>query len=101
LTSIRACIIGAGSATFSMNLVRDLCLKDSLRGSTVCFMDVDKDRLDVVYDLASRFAIETEADFKFEKTLERCRSHCRFGYLTNRTVLCSRLSLTGSSSMSV
>ena len=36
-------MIGAGSATFSLGLMRDLCLKESLWGSTVTFMDINKD----------------------------------------------------------
>jgi alpha-galactosidase len=43
--AIKLGVIGAGSATFSLGLVRDLCLADSLRGSLVTFMDVDRGRL--------------------------------------------------------
>ena len=71
MTKAKMSIIGAGSAVFSMSLVRDICLKDSLKGSTVCFMDIDKERLDVVHSLAKRYAKERNADLKFEKTLER------------------------------
>ena len=34
-TSIKLGVIGAGSAQFSLGLVRDLCLQESLYGSTV------------------------------------------------------------------
>jgi len=72
LTEVKISIIGAGSAVFSMNLLRDLCLKEGLKGSTVCFMDIDKERLNVVYALAKRYAKEMKrSDLKFEKTLER------------------------------
>ncbi len=43
--AIKLGVIGAGSAQFSLGLVRDLCLQDSLAGSTVTFMDVDEGRL--------------------------------------------------------
>ncbi len=71
MTEVKVSIIGAGSATFSMSLLRDLCLKESLKGSTVSFMDISKERLDAVYGLAKRYAKETKADLKFEKTMER------------------------------
>lgn len=71
MTDKKISIIGAGSAQFSMSLVRDVCLKEGLRGSTVCLMDVDKERLDLVYGLARRFKAEIEADLKLVKTLER------------------------------
>ena len=35
-------IIGAGSAVFSLGLIRDLCLTERLHGSTVRLMDIDE-----------------------------------------------------------
>jgi alpha-galactosidase len=69
--AIKLGIIGAGSATFSLGLVRDLCLCRNLWGSTVSFMDIDAERLDVIHLLATRYAAELGADLKFEKTLDR------------------------------
>ena len=54
--SIKLGVIGAGSAQFSLGLVRDLCLQESLYGSTVTFMDVDQARLDTITRLAERYA---------------------------------------------
>ena len=68
---IRLVVIGAGSAQFSMDLVRDLCLTESLRGSTVAFVDLDPDRLAMVHTLATRYAAELGADLRFEQTAER------------------------------
>ena len=48
-------VIGAGSATFSLGLVRDLCLTENLAGSHVSFMDVDADRLVSVTQMAERY----------------------------------------------
>ena len=42
-TPIKLGIVGAGSAQFSLGLVRDLCLTENMAGSTVCLMDVDED----------------------------------------------------------
>jgi alpha-galactosidase len=66
--AIKLAIIGAGSAQFSLGLVRDLCLTGGLRGSVVMLMDLDAERLNLVHDLASRYAHETGADLRFEKT---------------------------------
>lgn len=54
-----------------MSLVRDVCLTEGLKGSTICFMDVNQERLDVVNNLAERYAKETKAQIKFTKTLNR------------------------------
>ncbi|KPK64995.1 MAG: hypothetical protein AMK73_04275 [Planctomycetes bacterium SM23_32] len=70
-TAVRLTIIGAGSAVFSMNLVRDVCLAEGLGGSTVTLMDVDEGRLDIIHELARRYADEVGADLNVEKTLER------------------------------
>jgi alpha-galactosidase len=69
--SVRISIIGAGSAVFSLSLVRDLCLTESLRGSTVCFMDINRERLDMVHALAQRYVDELGVDMCFEKAADR------------------------------
>lgn len=40
-TPAQITIVGAGSATSSVGIVRDLCVTRGLRGSHVVFMDVD------------------------------------------------------------
>lgn len=72
--SIRLGVIGAGSATFSLGLVRDLALQESLRGSEVTFMDVDQGRLERILDLAQRYVAELGVDLRFEATIERERA---------------------------
>lgn len=69
--AIKLGVIGAGSATFSLGLVRDLCLQASLAGSQVTFMDVDRERLERILDLARRYVAELGVDLRFEATLER------------------------------
>ncbi|MFC1718839.1 alpha-glucosidase/alpha-galactosidase [Candidatus Poribacteria bacterium] len=68
---IRLGIIGAGSAQFSIGLVRDICLTENLAGSTVCLMDIDEERVDMVHNLATRYVNEMGVDLKFEKTIQR------------------------------
>jgi alpha-galactosidase len=64
-------IIGAGSVVFTGRLVVDLCLTKGLYDSEVVLMDIDRQRLDMIYNLACRYAQETNATFKFKKTLDR------------------------------
>ena len=70
-TAVRIGLIGAGSAVFSLGMVKDLCLTEGLAGSHVAFMDIDQDRLDVVLELASRYASELGVDITFESTTDR------------------------------
>lgn len=72
-TPIRISIIGAGSAQFSLHLIKDICLTESLAGSQVCFMDINKERLEMVHKLATRFAGEMGADLRFESVSDQSR----------------------------
>ncbi len=64
-------IIGAGSATFSLNVIRDLCMTPQLAGTTVSLMDIDEERLAGIHRLAERYAGEMQVDLRFEKTTDR------------------------------
>ena len=69
--ALKLAIVGAGSATFSLGLIRDLCLRQSLWGSQISFMDVDAERLEVIHRLATRYPGELGVDLRFETTLDR------------------------------
>lgn len=71
MSSVKVTIIGAGSVVFSLGLVKDLCLTEGLKGSMVHFMDIDEERLDVVYRLAQRYAEDLGSDLKFARSLDR------------------------------
>ncbi len=68
---IKLCLIGAGSAVFSLRLVKDVCLTEGLSGSHVTFMDIDAERLEVVEQLAGRYASQLGADLTFDTTTDR------------------------------
>ncbi len=70
-TPLKISIIGAGSAGFSLGLVKDVCLTQSLAGSLISFMDIAPERLDMIVKLATRYAQEVGADLRFETTLDR------------------------------
>jgi alpha-galactosidase len=68
---VRVSIVGAGSASFSLGLVRDLCLTENFANSTVCLMDIDEERVSMVHRLATRYAEELGVGLRFEKTTDR------------------------------
>ena len=70
-TPIKISVIGAGSAQFSLGLVKDLCLTESLAGSLVSFMDIDQERLAMIHKLAERYAAELGSDLRLESTPDR------------------------------
>lgn len=61
-TPVNVTLIGAGSAQFSLALLKDLVLTQSLSGSRLTLMDVDAERLEMVAGLVRRYASEVEAD---------------------------------------
>ncbi len=66
------CIIGAGSAQFTLDLVRDLCLTEGLKGSTVWLVGhVNRQKVNQVRDVGSRYSAEMNADLRFEITYDR------------------------------
>jgi len=69
--AIKLGVIGAGSASFSVGLVRDICLAESLAGSRVMLMDVDRERVEVMHRFAQRYAQELGARVSFDFTLDR------------------------------
>ena len=64
-------IIGAGSAVFSLRLIRDLCLTPGLDGSVVSLMDIDSERLRSIHGLCSRYIEETGSGIRPEATTNR------------------------------
>jgi len=74
MVDVKISIVGAGSATFSLSLIKDMCLTPSLEGSTVSFMDISKERLDAVHALCRRYAKELGVGLKLEKTMDRKES---------------------------
>jgi alpha-galactosidase len=87
VTEVKISIIGAGSAVFSMRLVRDLCLSPSLQGSTVCCMDINEERLNIVHGLAQRYALETKAELKLEKTIDRAQALLDADFVINTALI--------------
>jgi alpha-galactosidase len=69
--ALNVAVIGAGSAQFSLGIVRDLCLTDSLAGSHITFMDIDEERLDMIYKLGKRYAEQLGSKLTFSKTMNR------------------------------
>ena len=69
--SIKISVLGAGSSVFSANLIKDICLTESLRDSDICFMDIDEKRLRAACALCSRLADELGTPLKITGTTDR------------------------------
>ena len=67
----KICIIGAGSAIFSLNLIKDICVNKHFENCTVSLMDVNEARLDAIYNLCIRYAQELGEKLNVVKTTDR------------------------------
>ncbi len=74
---MKIAIIGAGTSTFSLKLIRDICLTPRLSGSRISLMDINERRLESVYEFCRRYSEETGMELVLEKTLDR--SECLQG----------------------
>ncbi|HET6251249.1 MAG TPA: alpha-glucosidase/alpha-galactosidase [Tepidisphaeraceae bacterium] len=68
---IKIAMIGAGSVVFSRNLTGDILAYPEFRDATLCYMDVDRQRLDVGAALCGKVARALGANPKIEATLDR------------------------------
>ena len=64
-------LIGAGSAVFSLSMIKDICLTPNLAGNTICLMDIDEERLENAYKLCKRYAAELGTKLELERTTSR------------------------------
>ena len=69
--SKKICIIGAGSAIFSLNLIKDICVNKNFAGSIVSLMDINEERLESIYGLCTRYTEEMDAGITVLKTTDR------------------------------
>ncbi len=70
-TPVKMVLIGAGSAVFSLNLIRDLCLTPSLQGSQISLVDIDPERLEIAATLCRRYADEVGMPLELQATTDR------------------------------
>jgi alpha-galactosidase len=68
---VKICVIGAGSAVFSLSLAMDLALTPNLYGSTVSLVDINERRLNAVHSLMRKLFEEVGARYRLEKTADR------------------------------
>jgi alpha-galactosidase len=64
-------VIGAGSAVFSLTIIRDICLTPILADCEVCLMDRDARRLEAAHLLCVRYAAEIGMPLRISRTLDR------------------------------
>ena len=68
---IKVAMIGAGSVVFSKNLTGDILSFPEFKNATLCYMDIDEERLRVGADLCRKVAKSLDANPTIEATTDR------------------------------
>lgn len=82
-------LIGAGSAVFSLSIIKDICLTPNLEGSQVCLVDINEARLDTAYLLCTRYAEEMGFFLEITKTLDRKEGLVDANFVINTALACN------------
>ena len=64
-------LMGAGSAQFALTTVYDIVRSEDLHGSTLCLVDIDREKLDRSKKLVDQLNRKFESGLRIEKTLDR------------------------------
>jgi len=80
-------IIGAGSAVFSLGLIRDLCLTERMHGSRVRLMDIDEARLQAISRLCHRYSDELGAGIETVATTDRQQALAGADFVINTALV--------------
>jgi len=64
-------LVGAGSASFGLTTISDLFLSEVLTGSTITLHDIDKEKLEMVYELCIKENEMRNNKFNIERTAVR------------------------------
>jgi len=64
-------LVGAGSTSFGPSSLSDLFLSENLTGSTIVLHDIDKNKLDMMYELCLKENEMRNNKFIFERTTKR------------------------------
>lgn len=84
---MKIAVLGAGSGTFALNLIRDFCLTPNLHDCEICFMDIDQKRLDASYGMCSRLSRELNVNLNITKTTDREAALRNAGYVINTILI--------------
>ncbi len=74
MPSAKIVIVGAGSLSFGVSTIADLLQEQSLRGSTLALVDIDREALELVAGLTQRANHEWGCGMKIEHTADRRRT---------------------------
>ncbi|MBA7675333.1 Alpha-glucosidase [subsurface metagenome] len=89
----RIVLIGAGSTSFGPSMLTDIFSSDVLQGSTIILHDIDKEKLEIIYDLIIDENEKLRKNFIIERTINRQKSLKGADFVINSIEVGDRMKL--------
>jgi alpha-galactosidase len=86
-------LIGAGSTSFGPSMFNDIYLSDVLEGSTVVLHDINKDKLEMIYELLIAENELHDNKFNLERTVDRTKALRDANFIINSIEVGDRMEL--------
>ncbi len=89
----RIVLVGAGSTSFGPKMFNDIFLSSDLAGSTIVLHDIDKKKLEMLYELLSIENERLENRFDIEQTTNRAKAFQNADFIINSIEVGDRMEL--------
>ncbi|MBD3214724.1 MAG: alpha-glucosidase/alpha-galactosidase [Candidatus Lokiarchaeota archaeon] len=86
-------LVGAGSTSFGPSMFSDLYLSDLLKGSTVVLHDINKEKLEMIYELLEKENEMAGTKFILERTTDRREAFLEADFIINSIEVGNRMEL--------
>lgn len=89
----RIVLVGAGSTTFGPEILSDIFLSDILKGSTIVLHDIDKKKVEMIYDIALKENEIRDNIFNIERSTKRSDAFKDADFIINSIEVGDRFAL--------
>jgi len=89
----RIVLVGAGSTSFGPEMFNDLYLSKVLEGSTIVLHDIDKDKLEIIYEILMYENERVNNKFCIERTTNRSSAFKDADFIINSIEVGDRMAL--------
>ncbi|MFX0034511.1 MAG: hypothetical protein ACFE9I_02585 [Candidatus Hermodarchaeota archaeon] len=86
-------LVGAGSTSFGPKMFNDIFLSDILEGSTIVLHDINKEKLEMIYELLTVENEKRGSKFNLESTIDRVKALKGADFIINSIEVGDRMKL--------
>ncbi|MHA1931315.1 MAG: family 4 glycosyl hydrolase, partial [Promethearchaeota archaeon] len=86
-------LVGAGSISFGLSMFNDLFLSNELEGCTIVLHDINKDKLEMIYELLLAENERSKDKFNIDMTLDRKEAFLNADFIISSIEVGDRMKL--------